>query len=357
MHSPSLKNENSAVPETFNPSRGQFLSTLRELATFDNLLYAYQCAVKHKKHRTKVFKYADNLGENLLKLQRRILDGTYSPKPCYNFEIFCTCGQKVRQISAPKFEDTIVQNLIYQNIYDYFDRKFIFDSYGCRRGKGTHKAEDRLQRFVREVDQNAYILQLDIRKYYYNIDHSILREILQRFVYDEELVDTMMEFCKNENNIGLNVGCLMSQLFGLIYLNRFDHWVKRNLKIKHYIRYVDDMVFILPNRKLAETVLQKCSEFLKTKLHLSLSKFKIMPIKNGVNFVGFRTKQNGRRIRRRSVISFKRALRKRKFNSLISILGHTMHSNDYYRCINTLNANLSESEKQKLPKRFREELV
>ena len=88
-----------------------------------------------------------------------------------------------------------------------------------------------------------------------------------------------MEFCKNKNNIGLNVGCLMSQLFGLIYLNRFDHWVKRNLKIKHYIRYVDDMVFILPNRKLAETVLQKCSEFLKTKLHLSLSKFKIFPIK------------------------------------------------------------------------------
>lgn len=352
MHSPSLKNENTAVPETFNPSRGQFLSTLKELATFDNLLYAYHCAIKGKKTRLKVFKYADNLGENLLKLQKRILNGTYSPKPCYTFEIFCTSGQKVRQISAPRFEDTIVQHLIYQNIYYHFDSKFIFDSYGCRRGKGMHKAADRLQDFIRKSDQNSYVLQLDIRKYYYNINHSVLRDILCRFVRDEKLVGTMMDFCKNKNNIGLNVGCLLSQLFGLIYLNRFDHWIKRTLKIKHYIRYVDDMVFILPNKTTAEEVLKKCKEFLKTELCLELSKYKISPIKNSINFVGFRTNRKGRRIRRRSVVSFKRALKKRKFNSLISILGHAIKTRDFYRCITTINNTMSEDEKRKFPTSF-----
>ena len=85
MHSPSLKNENSAVPETFNPSRGQFLSTLRELATFDNLLYAYKCAVKHKKHRTKVFKYADNLGRNFVEPQKKNIGRYIFPETVLQF--------------------------------------------------------------------------------------------------------------------------------------------------------------------------------------------------------------------------------------------------------------------------------
>lgn len=352
----SVTDEKPADLGTVKSSRGQFLLSVPELATLTNLIYAHHCAVIGKKHRARVFRYSDDLGENLLRLQQALIDGSYKPKPCHQFEIFCAAGQKIRQISSPVFEDTLVQHLVYQNIYEHFDRKFIFDSYGCRRGKGTHKASNRLQYFMGRSPDGSYILQIDIRKYYYRINHAILRNSLERSIADPALVDLMMSFC-GDGEVGLNVGCLLSQMFGMIYLDRFDHWVKRVLKVKMYIRYVDDMIFILPSRKEAEEVLQKCEAFLAENLQLELSKHRIVPLREGANFVGFRTWPHRRVLRRRSVISFKKALRKGKVESVTSILGHALDTASYRPFLDLALDMLSVEDIRRLPERFREDMA
>lgn len=356
MRTPSSTDEKLADLGTVKSSRGQFPYTVAELATLTNLIHAHHCAVTGKKHRNRVFRYADDLGENLLRLQQALIDGSYKPQPCHEFDIFCTAGQKVRRISAPAFEDTIVQHLIYQNIYAFFDKKFIFDSYGCRRGKGTHRASDRLQHFMRRAPEGSCILQIDIRKYYYRIDHAVLRESLERAVADPALVDLMMQFC-GDGKVGLNVGSLLSQLYGMIYLDRFDHWVKRVLKVKMYIRYVDDMIFILPSKEEAEAVLEKCQAFLSERLRLELSKFRIAPLEDGANFVGFRTWTGRRVLRRRSVISLKRAIRKAKIESISSILGHALGTSSYRPFLDTVLSGLSVEDIRRLPERFREDMA
>ena len=356
MRTPSSIDEKLADLGTAYSSRGQFPYTLEEVATLTNFIYAHHCATVGKKHRARVFRYADDLGENLLKLQQAVLAGTYKPKPCSDFEIFCTAGQKIRKISAPAFEDTVVQHVLYQSTYTHFDKKFIFDSYGCRRGKGTHKASDRLQYFMRRAPAGSYILQIDVRKYYYSIDHSILRESLARSVADPALVDLMMKFC-GDGEVGLNVGCLLSQLYGMIYLDRFDHWVKRTLKIGMYIRYVDDMIMILPNRQAAEDVLAQCVAYLRDNLRLELSKHRIVPLSEGANFVGFRTKAGRRVLRRRSVVNFKRAVRKAKIESIASILGHALGTASYRPFLHTALNTLQVEDIRRLPDRFRDDMA
>lgn len=356
MRTPSSIDEKLADLGTAYSSRGQFPYTLEEVATLTNFIYAHHCATVGKKHRARVFRYADDLGENLLKLQQAVLAGTYKPKPCSDFEIFCTAGQKIRKISAPAFEDTVVQHVLYQSTYTHFDKKFIFDSYGCRRGKGTHKAADRLQYFMRRAPEGSYILQIDVRKYYYSIVHTVLRESLERAIADKRLVDLLMLFCGNRD-VGLNVGCLLSQLFGMIYLDRFDHFVKRTLKVKMYIRYVDDMIFILPSREEAENVLSQCVKYLHENLHLELSKHRIVPMEDGANFVGFRTKPGRRLLRRRSVIKFRRSLRKVKIDSISSILGHAIGTGSYRPFLHAALDTLSVEDIRRLPDRFREDMA
>lgn len=337
-------------------SRSQFNLSLDEIITFDALIRALHNASCRRKFRSKVASYLDNAGGNLLNLQKRIYERTYQPRPCNTFEIFCTAGQKVRTISAPVFEDTIVQHLLYGAVYDTFDRSFIFDSYGCRRGKGTHKAADRVQAFMREASEDSYYLQIDIRRYYYNINHRILRESLSRRIADSEVLDLLMAFCGDNGGVGLNVGSLLSQLFGMVYLDRFDHWVKRELKIKHYIRFVDDCLFILPTREEAMRVKELCETYLREELHLTLSKWRVHPISRGANFVGVRTWRHKRIIRRRSLHNFGRKLRQRKLESIVSILGHAKGTSSYSYLLNRCLDELPVEDIRSLPKPIRAEL-
>ena len=116
--------------------------------------------------------------------------------------IYCTAGQKIREIHAPSFSDLIAQFVFYDAVYPVFDRGFIFDSYGCRKHKGALRAADRVQEFIRKSPANSYYLQIDIRKYYYSIDHAVLRECLERRITDHEIVDLAMSFCEEGNKGG-----------------------------------------------------------------------------------------------------------------------------------------------------------
>lgn len=345
-----------AEVKTANYSRPQFTTTLEELVTEDNLMYAYKQASKGKQSRTGVYHFTDELGQNLMELQDELLKMTYIPYPCRKFEIFCRAGMKHRIIAAPSFRDMVVQHLFYQCTYDAFDRGFIFDSYGCRRGKGTHKASDRVQEFIRRSPDDSYYLQIDIRRYYYSIDHAILRESLERRISDKRIVDVLMMFCDEESSVGLNVGCLTSQLFGMIYLDRFDHWVKRTLKIKHYVRYVDDMVFIGLSKSEAYELKEKVERFLYEDLNLTLSKWKILPVKKGINFSGFWAWKDRRFVRKRSLCSLSRSIKRRKTDSIAAILAHAKRTSSYSWMLKKVKNNLPVEEQNNLHRKLRAEL-
>lgn len=299
--------------------------TLENIARIDVLYQAFLNARKGKGNKKTIYKFENSLSENLQKIRTRILSNLYKPDEPRKFFI---TEPKKREIAAPSFEDAVVQHAIYMLVYPIFDRSFIFDSYGCRKGKGTHKCSNKVQSMMRKCSGDEYFLQLDIKKYYYSIPHDLLKERIERKIKDKDLVDLMMRFA-GENGKGLFIGNLLSQLYGLVYLDRLDHWIKRVKKKRYYARYVDDFVIIGLSINEAKELKIDIEKYIKEKMGLEFSKFHIAKIKKGINFVGFRTWKSTKYVRKRSLHNFNKALKKGKLKSLVSIIGNAKDTATY----------------------------
>lgn len=287
------------------------------------LYQAYLDARRGKRKTPAVQDFERDLGANLSRLHSELHDGGYQVSPYRRFVIR---EPKPREISAPAFRDRVVQHAIYSVVYPIFDRGFIHDSYGCRIGKGTHRAADQAQRFLRAVPADRYTLQLDIRRFYYRIDRAILRDLLERKLKDARLLDLLLAFARMDAPLGLPIGNLLSQLYGLIYLDPFDHFVKRELRAERYVRYVDDSILFGMTRDAARDHLARIHAWLANRLHLELSRYTIAPVARGVNFVGFRTWRSIRFPRKRSLYRFSRSLRRGEVASLNAIMGHALRT-------------------------------
>lgn len=314
--------------------------TLESIFTLENLIQGSKSASKGKRNTRRAYRFSMYEAFNLIRLLKLVLDGTYRPAPPKQFTIWCKSGQKTRVISAPAYKDLVVQHVIYRETYAAFEKGWIHDSYGCRIGGGTHRAADRCQQFMRQSPPDSFYLQLDIRKFYYSIDHSILRQSIERRIKDPRLVDLMMKFCDDGSGsgVGLCVGSLLSQMYGLIYLDRLDHFIKRRLKVKRYIRYVDDMVIIGETKERCYELREAIEAFIREELHLEFSKWIIAPLKRGINFVGYRTWRSRRFVRRRAMHTFSKRLRQRNVQALISILGHARHTSSYSYMVGRVKA-------------------
>ncbi|TSA08009.1 MAG: hypothetical protein D4R73_09135 [Deltaproteobacteria bacterium] len=284
-----------------------------------NLYHAYLDARRGKRGKRACFEFEINLGSNLAALYEEVHAGSYQPQPYFKFMVY---EPKPRVIYAPAFRDIVLQHAIYRVIYPIFDRTFISTSFACRNGYGTHKASDYTQKALRHYGNDAYILKLDVRKFFYSIDRQILRGLIEGKIKDRRLVDAMMLFADTGDPLGIPIGNLLSQLYALIYLNPVDHFIKRVLKVRHYVRYVDDMVLIGLSREQALAYRGLIVEYLKTKLHLELSKSTIQRIKRGVNFVGYHTWKTRRIIRKYSLYKFSRRLKSGDQQAVVSLLGH-----------------------------------
>jgi len=296
------------------------------MVTYENLRTAYFDTISGKQNRHRVQQFKQNFVSELKQLYKELKTRTYRPSAPKVFDIWCTAGQKVRRITAPQFRDLIVQRLIYNYVYDTFDKGFIFDSYGCRKGKGADRAAARTQQFIRKSPEDSYYLQIDIYHYYYNIRKKEMRESLERKIKDHEIVELFLCFM---HDVGVDVGSITAQPSGLIYLDRFDHYIKRHLKIKHYIRYVDDMVFIGLTQQECYYLLNLIIGYLHDILGLELSKWKIQSLHHAINFCGYRTTRHYRLIRKRSLKTFNRALAHLDYAAIESVLAHTEHSASY----------------------------
>lgn len=302
-----------------------------EIYDFENLFRAWESAGAGKRFRDEVLMFENNLEANLIDIQNHLIYGTYE---CGRYRPFYIYEPKKRLIMALPFRDRVVQWAIYRQLFPIFDRQFIPDSYACRKGKGVHAAADRLQYWLRQTDRKPmrfYYLKLDISKYFYRVDHAVLLEILRRKIQDEPLLCLLEKIincettafglpvgldpdaCSPEDrlyNVGMPIGNLTSQMFANLYLNELDQFAKHTLKLHYYIRYMDDVIILHPDKAYLGEVKNEIEQFLNDVLHLQLnSKTAIRPCTMGIDFVGFRIWATHRKLKKKTVKKIKRSVK------------------------------------------------
>ena len=229
-----------------------------EIVGFENLHAAYRAARRGKSSRTDVIQFSLELEDRLVALQERLLDGSWRPGGYRQFTVY---ERKPRVISAASFEDRVVHHAVMRVVEPVLDRRFSPDSFACRRGKGVHAALDQYQRLASRF---AYVVHLDIRKYFPSIDHALLKAALWRRIDDrrtlaviESIIDASPDdksgpqyfagddlFTPLARRQGIPIGNLTSQFFANLYLDDFDHWLRQDLRVPGYVRYVDDFLML-----------------------------------------------------------------------------------------------------------------
>lgn len=308
--------------------------------TPEALYQAWVDASAGKRGKRATLEFGRNLAANLDALHTALHDGSYKPRPYKEFTVY---EPKARVIFAPAFCDLVVQHAIYRLIYPIFNRTFIDQSYACRKGKGTHAAADYAQAAMRRCAPDSYLLQLDIRKFFYSIDRGILRTQIERQIKDRRFVDVMMQFAEYGQPLGIPIGNLLSQTYALIYLSPLDHFIKRELGARLYCRYVDDFVIFGWERERCLDALARIEDFLARRPHLELSRFSLHKVKRGLNFVGYRTWRSTRFVRKHSLFTFSRAVKSGNTKSIASCLGHALRTGSYRHMVRALENSKSEA--------------
>ncbi|MEA2113027.1 MAG: RNA-directed DNA polymerase [Patescibacteria group bacterium] len=290
-----------------------------------DLFKAYYDARKNKRKSPDCLAFEMNYEENIFKLYHEIINNQYNISRSLCFISF---NPVQREIFAGNFRDRIVHHLIYNALSSLFERLFIYDDYSCRLKKGVSLGIRRTDYFIRSCSKNysqdCWILKLDIKGYFMSIDKKILYEKIKKVVcdvnnefnFDKELLlhlvypvifhdptkHCYMKGIKEDwvglpktkslffakKGKGLPIGNLTSQLFGNVYLNDFDHFVKTKLRCKYYGRYVDDMVFVHQDKEYLKSIIPKISNYLKKELDLEIhpKKIYLQYFSKGVLFLG-----------------------------------------------------------------------
>jgi len=306
-----------------------------DIINLENLLEAWQEFLLGKRKRKDVQEFRTRLMDNILDLHHDLVYHKYEHGGYKAFKVY---DPKTRNIHKATVRDRLLHHAIYHQLYPFFDRTFIFDSYSCRLDKGTHKAITRFNQLFLKVSKNntrsCWVLKGDIRKFFASIDHKILINILKEYISDENsicLLTKVINSFQTENDKGLPLGNLTSQLFANIYLNEFDRFIKHKIKAKFYIRYADDFVILSDDRVWLENQVPIIKEFLWARLNLEIhpNKLFIKTINSGVDFLSWTSFSKFRVLRRSTK---KRMFRKLKENnykeeSLNSYLGMLSHGN------------------------------
>lgn len=316
---------------------------------FESLHAAYKRARKGKRYRDGVLAFSSNLEERLIELQNELIWKTYRTSSYRHFKVY---EPKERLVKALPFRDRVAQHALVAAIEPIFERSFIYHSYGCRVGKGVHRGSQQLMYWLRETQQKwgkVYCLKADISKFFPSINHNTLLSIIFRKIKCPDTLWLIEEIVRSSDDssdvpgIGIPVGNLTSQLFANIYMDQFDHYVKERMRIKYYIRYMDDFVILHHDKKELRRWLQEIEDFLFSRLQLRLNpKTDIFPISRGVDFLGYRTWPTHRLVRKRSIKRMKRKMRKfrrgfaegkvdlEELNRTVqSWIGHVKHANSY----------------------------
>lgn len=312
---------------------------------------AIEKAYKQTQKGSRKFRHSSILFDlhkvyNLTRLWRDLKNETYALGEYTKFSVY---EPKERVVSAPTLRDKIVQVLVHDQLAELCKKLFINDSYACIKDKGTHQAVRTVYRNMRtmnyQTNGEAWIVKMDVRKYFYSIDREILKRMLRDNIDDEAFLGLLDKIIDSspEGSRGIPLGNISSQDFANIYLNKLDQYAKHYLGLRYYVRYADDLVIVVPSREKAKETLEALTRFLNERLNLSTNeKSQIFPIKQGVNAYGFKIKTTHIQLRDSSKKAMKRRIKKMDEKlqageitleevrqSVNSWLGHARHSNSY----------------------------
>ncbi|MEM6767486.1 MAG: reverse transcriptase/maturase family protein [Bacteroidota bacterium] len=263
--------------------KGEVFDTV---CSFPHLLASFQKARKGATKTRELYAFHFDLEYRLLRLAEALQKGTYQPAP---YRYFMIRDPKRRQIAVAPFVDRVVHHAVVGILEPIFDPTFIYDSYATRKEKGTHAALLRARHFLR---RNRWFFKADIEQYFASIHHDTLLQLIERKIKDKRLLCLIEKIIRNggENGCGLPIGNLTSQFFANVYLNPFDHFVKEELRIKGYLRYMDDFVlFSVDKEELKQhknTIQDWLEEYLQLKLKPNSSYLNQRV--NGLSFLGAR---------------------------------------------------------------------
>ncbi len=296
--------------------------------SFENLHRAYLNARRGKRYRHDVLQFTNKLEENLFKIQEELVHESYCIGHHREFFIY---DPKKRLITALPFRDRVVQWAIYQVIEPIFERRFYYHSYACRKGKGAHLAAKNVQNELRRLERlpgKTYFLSMDISKFFYRVDHDVERRIYERTFKDRKLLDLLDVIRKangenygipigdhfyeqeRESGIGMAIGDLLSQLRAGVFLNEADQFIKHEMRVGSFYRYMDDFLIFSKCKKELRGILEEVELFLNFEMNLQLNnKTTIAPVSGGVDFVGYRIWPTHKKVRKSTAKRMTRACR------------------------------------------------
>jgi len=256
----------------------------QEITSIKNICIAYEKAIRGKSKLVGVIKFKKAVRKNLLLIRESLLNKTFTTSKYHEKIVY---EPKKRTIYVLPFSpDRIVQHALMNVIIPIWDKLFIDASYSCRTGKGIHIASNKTMEYVR---RNKYVLKCDISKFYPSVDHEILFKIIQKKIKCKDtlwLLKNIIDSFPGGKNIP--IGNYTSQWFRNLYLNELDYYLKDKCGVKDYVRYCDDFCIFANDKVYLHRVAKRINKFINEKLLLKFSKCEIFPIKQGVDFLGYR---------------------------------------------------------------------
>lgn len=283
-------------------------------------------ARKGKSSQYGVIRFDKNKDYNLQMLHEILKLKTYKTS---NYKTFKVYEPKERIVfKLPYFPDRITHHAIMNVMESYFTNWFTNDSYSSIKGKGIHNASSNLKNALQDKENTIFCVKIDIVKFYPNVNHEILKQLLRKKIKDQDLLWLLDEIIESAD--GLPIGNYLSQYFANFYLTYFDHWIKEDLQIKHYFRYADDIVILSSSKEHLHQVLAQIKQYLNTNLKLQIkSNYQIFPVAaRGIDFVGYVHFHTHTLLRKSIKKRMVKAFKKRKNKSTIAgYLGWTKHAN------------------------------
>ena len=292
--------------------------------TDERLLYkAYKKSLNNRSYLASSQKVAsDPLSKNnLLKIQEELKNQTFKVS---GYTRFTVTKPKEREILACHFKDKIVQHVICDNVLaPKLPEICIVDNYSGQVGKGTLFARERFKQHLvkfTEENEDGFCFCGDIRKFYYNIDHDIAKEIMHKH-YDKEYWWLIDEFIDSTEGVGIPLGNQINTVASTLYLNELDQYIKNELKITHYCRYADNFLILEKDKEKLKDIVSNVEKFINEKLKLEVNpKSQIVPLKNGVKFIGFHFYINHDKDIIVKLLNNKEHGHRRKFNKMIKLV-------------------------------------
>jgi len=297
-------------------------SDFEKVADFGNLYQAYLKSKSGKGFSKSSQKFQVAALDGIHQIKRRLETKTYKVSLYNEFVIY---EPKERIIKSGSFVDKIIQHSLCDNaLIPILNKEFIHTNYAGQIGKGTLYGLDCLKAHMYlaycKYGYDCWIIKADISKFFYNINHDILKDIVRYFVKDDDVYWLCEKFIESTKGLGLPLGNQVSQVFALLYLSGLDHFITGELGVKYYGRYMDDFYLIVQSKEYAKWCLNAIYEFVHT-LGLDLNgKTQIIPFKNGIKFCGFHTyvTQDGKVIRK--LRNENKRATKKKFKKMVKLV-------------------------------------